>query len=152
MKAPTVLTLLLAALLWAAGAAQAGVQVTGAWARATLPGQKVAGVYLRLESDAGARLVGVRSTAAKTAEVHETTHTSGVMKMRRIESLALPAGEPVSLQPGGLHIMLLDIHQPLHAGQRVQLTLIVEQGGKHVEVPVQAEVKALLDAVEPTRH
>jgi len=143
-RAPRILTILLASLLWAAVSAHAAVQVTGAWARATMPGQKVAGVYLQLESDVKARLVGVRTAAAKSAEVHEMSHAGGVMRMRRLESLDLPAGEPIDLHPGGLHIMLLDIHQPLQVGQRVPLTLIVEAAGKRVEVPVEAEVRPLL--------
>jgi len=151
MRAVPILTTLLVGLLWTAGAAQAAVQVGGAWARATMPGQKVAGVYLQIESNVKARLVGVRTSAAKGAEVHEMSHSDGVMRMRKLESLELPAGRPVVLKPGGLHIMLLDIRQPLQPGQRVPLTLIVEAGGERVEVAVDAEVRPLLEE-EPTRH
>ena len=76
--------------------AWAGVEVFDAWARATMPGQKVAGVYMQLRSDVQARLVGVRSDAARTAEVHQMSHEGGVMRMRRLESLDLPAGKTVT--------------------------------------------------------
>src|SRR5574341_2407823 len=97
----------------AAPSVHAGVVVTGAWARATLPGQTVAGVYLQLRSDAPARLVGVRSAAAKTAELHHMSNEGGVMQMRHIESLDLPAGKTVVLEPNGYHIMLMNIGRPL---------------------------------------
>jgi periplasmic copper chaperone A len=133
----------LLAVLWlAAGAARAeGLEVTGAWARATLPGQKVAGVYMELRSDRAAKLVGVQSPAAGSAEVHEMRHQDGVMRMRNVEALELPAGQTVKLAPGGLHVMLFDIRQPLKPGDKVQLTLKVERGGKRAEVPVVAVVK-----------
>jgi hypothetical protein len=135
-----------AAALWlVAGAAHAGVEVSEAWARATMPGQKVAGVYMQLKADRPARLIGVRCSAAKTAEVHQMSHAGGVMKMRKVEALDLPANRAVKLEPGGFHVMLFDIGKPLKPGERVPLTLIVEQAGKRVEVPVNAEVRPLLD-------
>jgi hypothetical protein len=132
--------------LWlVAGAAHAAVEVSEAWARATMPGQKVAGVYMQLKADRPARLIGVRCSAAKTAEVHQMSHAGGVMKMRKVEALDLPANRAVKLEPGGFHVMLFDIGKPLKPGERVPLTLIVEQAGKRVEVPVNAEVRPLLD-------
>ena len=116
-----------------------------AWARATMPGQKVAGVYMQLKADRPARLIGVRCSAAKTAEVHQVSHAGGVMKMRKVEALDLPANRAVKLEPGVFHVMLFDIGKPLKPGERVPLTLIVEQAGKRVEVPVNAEVRPLLD-------
>jgi copper(I)-binding protein len=135
-----------AAALWlVAGAAHAAVEVSEAWARATMPGQKVAGVYMQLKADRPARLIGVRCSAAKTAEVHQMSHAGGVMKMRKVEALDLPANRAVKLEPGGFHVMLFDIGKPLKPGERVPLTLIVEQAGKRAEVPVNAEVRPLLD-------
>lgn len=131
-------------LLWmvAGPASAAGVEVTGAWARATLPGQKVAGVYMEIRSERAAKLVGVTSAAAGAAEVHEMRHQDGVMRMRRIDALDLPAGEVVQLAPGGYHVMLFDLAQPLVQGRQVQLTLEVETAGKRETVPVTAVVKA----------
>lgn len=128
------------AVVWSASAA-AQVSVKDAWVRA-VPGQKVAGAYLTVTSAAGGRLVGVETPAAKVAEIHEMRHENGVMRMRRREALDLPAGEPVKLAPGGLHIMFMSIEQPLVAGQEVALTLVVEEGGKRQTVEVRAPVRA----------
>ena len=118
---------LAATILAHAAAARGGVEVSGAWARATLPGQKVAGVYMQVKSDAQARLVGVNSPAAKSAEVHEMRNEGGVMRMRRLDSVDLPAGRVVKLEPGGYHVMLFDIRRPLKVGEQVKLTLLIRQ-------------------------
>jgi copper(I)-binding protein len=133
---------LLAVLMLAAAAARAaGVEVTGAWARATMPGQKVAGVYMEIRSDRAARLVGVESAAAGSAEVHEMRNDGGVMRMRHVEALDLPAGRTVKLAPGGFHVMLFELGQPLKPGDKVRLTLKVDRGGKREDVQVVAVVK-----------
>ena len=137
----------IAAALWcasvaASGLARAQVEVTDAWVRATVPGQKVAAAYMGLRAAAPARLVGVETKAARSGEIHSMSHESGVMKMRRLDSLELPAGQTVSLEPGGNHIMLFDPLKPFTEGQRVPLKLIVEQGGKRVEISVDAPVRS----------
>ena len=123
--------------------ADASTEVKDAWTRATVPGQKVAGVYLEIRSRSGARLVGVRSPAAKTAEIHSMSNDGGVMKMRRLDGLDLPAGQSVRLESGGNHIMLFDIKHPLEPGARVPLTLILEEKGKKKSIQVEAEVRAV---------
>lgn len=118
---------LLAGLVLAIPAlADSAIRVTNAWARATLPGQKVAGAYLEITSPMDGRLTGVSSPAAGSAEVHSMKMDNGVMKMRPVESLDLPAGKMVKLEPGGLHVMLFDLKKPLRAGQKVPLVLAVE--------------------------
>jgi hypothetical protein len=132
----------LCCLLAAAGAARAQVEVSDAWVRATVPGQKVAAAYMTLRSTAAARLVGVETKAARSAEIHSMSHEGGVMKMRRLDALELPAGQAVVLEPGGYHIMLFDPVKPLTEGQRVSLKLVVEQGGKRAELAVDAPVRS----------
>ena len=133
--------------VWIASAAYAAavVDVKDAWVRATVPGQKVAGAYLEIQSRSAARLVGARSPVAKSAEIHSMSNDGGVMKMRHLDALDLPAGQTVRLEPNGNHIMLFDIKQPLEAGARVPLTLIIEQKGKRNSVEVQAQVRAVTD-------
>jgi periplasmic copper chaperone A len=126
-----------------AARAQASISVENAWARATVPGQKVAAVYLDIRSDEPARLIAVKSPAASSAEIHSMSNDSGVMRMRRLQRLDLPAGQTVRLAPNGNHIMLLDIKQPLQPGARVPLVLIVEQKGKRKWIQLQAEVRPL---------
>jgi len=131
----------IASLIACAARVQAAVLVENAWVRATVPGQKVAAVYLDIHSDARATLIGVRSPAASTAEVHSTSNDGGVAKMRQVQRLDLPAGQTVRLAPNGNHIMLMDIKQPLQAGARVPVVLIIEQKGKKKWIQVQAEVR-----------
>jgi periplasmic copper chaperone A len=130
-------------MLPAAAAAQefkaGGITVVAPWARATPGGAKVGGAYLELKAAAGAgdRLVSASSTAAGTVEIHEHANEGGVMKMRRIDGLAVPAGGSVVLKPGGYHLMLMDLKQPLKQGDKLQLTLTFEKAGAlSVEGPV----------------
>ncbi|MEO8629550.1 MAG: copper chaperone PCu(A)C [Betaproteobacteria bacterium] len=124
-------------------AADATIQVTEAWVRATVPGQAVAGVYLKLRSDQAARLVGVDSPLAKKAEIHSMSNAGGVMRMRQLKAVDLPAGETKTFEPNGNHIMLFDITQQLKPGDKVPLTLTIEKKGKKVKVSVQADVRSL---------
>jgi copper(I)-binding protein len=104
---------------------QAGaIRAEQAWARATAPQQKVGGAYVTLISPADDRLVGVSSPIAGRAEVHEMRMDGNVMRMREVtDGLALPAGKVVALAPGGYHIMLMDLKQPLVAGQVILMQL-----------------------------
>ena len=101
---------LLSAPAWAQTAA---VKVEGAWARASVQGQKATGAFMRLTAKDGARLVRAESPAAGLAEVHEMKMEGDIMKMRAVPTLDLPAGKTVELKPGGYHIMLLDLKAPL---------------------------------------
>jgi len=97
------LTMLLPAI---SSAESPSVQVSKAWARATVPGQKVGGVYLEIRSSRDAKIIAVKSPVAASAEIHSMSNDGGVMRMRQLESLPLPAGETVELKSGGNHIML----------------------------------------------
>jgi len=130
---------------WSDGARAAecspSVRIETPWARATPPGAKVGAVYLQISGACGAdALLGAESAAAGKVEIHNMFRVDGKMQMRAIPQLAVPANERVTLQPGGLHIMLLDITQPLKEGERVELTLLFEKAGR---VPVVANVAAL---------
>ena len=99
------------------------VKVEGAWARATVQGQKGTGAFMNLTAKEGTRLVGVSSPAAGVAEVHEMKMENDIMKMRTVSSLDLPAGQTVQLKPGGYHVMLLDLKAPLAKDSTVPMTL-----------------------------
>ena len=116
------------------------VSVGNAWLRATAPGQKTAGAYMELTGSAGAALIAVETPAAGRAELHSMSMEAGVMRMRSVGKIDLPA----KLAPGGLHVMLLDLRRPLKEGDRVPLTLTVrDAGGRQTTVRVEAEVKAM---------
>lgn len=102
----------------------APVGVEGAWARATVQGQKSTGAFMKLTAREGLSLVGASSPAAGVAEVHEMKMEGDVMKMRAVPALALPAGQAVELKPGGYHLMLMDLRLPLQPGQPIPLTLV----------------------------
>jgi copper(I)-binding protein len=132
------LVLLVAILIAPAHAAEPSLAVRDAWVRAT-PG--AAAAYLTLENRSGRsdRLVSVGSPVARRVELHESRVENGIMRMRRIEGIAVPAGGSVRLEPGGLHVMLMGLHEPLAEGQGVPLTLSFESGAT---LAVDAEVRA----------
>jgi copper(I)-binding protein len=131
--------------LLSAAAAHAQTQVSDAWARATVPGQKASGLFARITSAAGGTLVAVRSPVAGVVEIHEMAMDGTVMRMRALPAgLALPAGQTVELKPGGFHVMLMDLKQPLQPGQPVPVTLVIQgQDGRQETLEVQAPVRAL---------
>ena len=106
-----------------AAAAAQPVQVSNAWIRPTVPGQQATGAYMSLTAPKALTLVGISTPAAGIAEVHEMKMDGDVMKMREIPALALPAGKTVNLKPGGLHVMLMDLKQPVAKDTRVPMTL-----------------------------
>ena len=125
-------------------AATAQVAVSDAWVRGTVAGQKITGAFMQLKSPADAALVAATSPVAKIVEIHEMKVDGGVMKMRAMDKLALPAGVTVELKPGGYHMMLVDLTQPLKVGDMVPLTLtIADKAGKKQTIEVKALVKAL---------
>lgn len=133
--------------------AQAAVTVEEPWARATVPGQKVAAAYMKLRATEDLQLVAVRTSVTPQAEIHEMSMQGGVMKMRQISALALPAQKTVELKPGGYHLMLVNLTQPLTAGERVPLTLVFENRSRQrEEISVQAEVRAIATSPAPHKH
>lgn len=120
------------------------VIVKNAWARATAPGQATAGVYLEIVSNADAALVAAASPLAKSAEIHAMRTEGGVMKMRPVPKIELPAQKTVKLAPGVLHVMLVGIKQPLREKEKVPLELTIEgSGGSKSTVRVEAEVRPI---------
>lgn len=125
-------------------AADTGVSVRNAWSRATVPGQSSAGVWFSITSKQEAKLLAVSSSRANNAQLHTMSRENGMMKMRAIDSIALPAGKVVELASGGNHVMLIDLKQPLKVGDHVPLSLSVQFADKRKEtVEILAEVRAL---------
>lgn len=123
-------------------AVAANVTVSNAWARATMPGQPVSAAYMQIKSDTNAKLIGVSSSAVPQVEVHEMKMDGDVMQMREVKAIDLPKGKTVALEPGGFHIMLMNLKQPIAVGEVIPLTLVVESGGKKQKVEVKAEARA----------
>lgn len=131
-------------VLSSASALAADLDVKTPWVRGTVAGQKATGAFMELSSPAGTTIVGASSPVAGVTEIHEMKMDAGVMKMRAIPRLDVPAGKTVSLAPGGYHVMLMDLKQQLKKGDIVALTLQVEgKDGKVAPVEVKAEVREL---------
>ena len=134
----------MAAGLLVSAAAFAQVTVQDAWVRGTVPGQTSSGAFMTLQSADGAKVVGVSTPVAGTAEIHEMKMDGNVMRMKALPSLDLPKGQAVQLKPGGYHVMLMDLKQPLVKDTVVPIMLKVELADKRVvEQKVEAKVRDL---------
>lgn len=117
-----------------------GVAVEKAWARATPGKAKNGGAYLMIANTgaAGDRLVAAAADVAERVEIHTHLNDNGVMRMRKVEGVDVPAGGTVMLKPGGYHIMFLGLNKPLVKGGSFPLTLTFEKAGKQtVQVQIQ---------------
>ncbi len=116
------------------------VTVTDAWARATVPGQKASGAFMKITANENTRLVGVSSPVAGVAEIHEMKMDKDVMHMAALPGgLDLPAGKTVELKPGGFHVMLMDLKAQLSKDSTVPMTLTL-QDDKGVQSTVALKV------------
>ncbi|MBX9460287.1 MAG: copper chaperone PCu(A)C [Brevundimonas sp.] len=126
--------------------AAAAVQVSEAVCRPTPKGRQTTGCYLSLTAPADDRLVAVSSPVAGRVEVHESKMENNMMMMYELrDGLPLPAGQTVGLKPGGVHIMLLSVTEPLEAGDSVPLTLTFASAAP-VEITASVGQPALTDA------
>ncbi|MFG0324632.1 copper chaperone PCu(A)C [Pseudomonas sp. zjy_15] len=124
--------------------ALAQTTVSDAWVRASVPHQQSTGAFMVLTASSDSKLVGVSSPVAKTVQVHEMTMNGDVMGMREVKAVELPAGKAVTLDPNGLHVMLMGLHNQVKEGEKVPLTLTIEDAkGAKETLEVQAQVRAL---------
>lgn len=123
------------------GVPAGALTVADAWVRA-IPGAAVAAAYMTLHNGGKqpVRVIGVRSALAGHAMIHETRLENGVSTMRPHEPLVIAPGASVTLEPGGLHLMLHDLAHPLAVDEQVPLELLLDGGGR---VAVSARVRPL---------
>jgi copper(I)-binding protein len=122
----------------------AQTQVNDAWVRATVAGQHSTGAFMTVQADGDSKLLSVQSPVANTVQIHQSSMKDDVMSMSQVESVALPAGQPVSFDPHGYHIMLMDLTAQVKEGDKVPLTLTVENAkGEKETIKVDAEARAL---------
>ena len=115
------------------------IVVRDAWIREPPPRSPAAG-YLVIENRGGdpVELVAVATEAAAQAEIHVMEYKDDRMTMRRVAKLEIPAGEEVALKPGGAHLMLMELRQPLRDGDEVELVLRFSDGTeRRVQMPVE---------------
>ena len=135
-----------AILLGSAAASQAQVTIKNPWVRSTVPGQSATGAFMQLTARQDTNLIAVRSPVAGIVEVHEMLVDKGIMKMRSVDKLLLPAGKTVELRSGGYHVMMMDLKRQIKTGDEVPLTIEFESSqGQRVTV----DVKAVARLVKP---
>ncbi|OOZ42380.1 hypothetical protein BOW53_00505 [Solemya pervernicosa gill symbiont] len=130
------------------------IMVKDAYVRAVPPGQPNSAAFMVLHNHGGAdhKVIDAKSTAARTVELHTHTQKDGMMMMRRIESIEVKSKGMTTLKPGGLHVMLIGLTQPLKVGNTVSVTLVFDDGSKKsIDAPVQ-EVMMKMDHKPGMHH
>ena len=117
------LSVTLASLVLATSALAQEATVAESWARATVPGQKATGAFMKITAKQPSKLVAASTPVAGITEIHEMKMDKDVMRMSAVAALDLPAGKAVELKPGGYHVMLMDLKAPLAKDSSVTLTL-----------------------------
>lgn len=122
----------LTAPAWAQSYKVGNLEIEQPWTRATAPTAPTAGGYLKIvnKGTTADRLVSARSAASAKVEVHEMKMDGNVMRMRELEKgLEIPAGGTVMLQPGGYHVMFMQLKEPFKEGTKIPVTLVFEKAG-----------------------
>jgi len=133
-------TLLVAQSVPGSDARTGSLTIVKPWARATPPGATVGAVYLEIVNSGAVSdtLQSVETTVARRAELHSMSTEGGVMRMRQLPAVTIPAHGQVRFNPEGKHVMLIDLLKPLQQGGRVVLTLVFARAGRlSVEAPIR---------------
>ena len=132
--------------------AEAQIEITDSWVRETPPGTSITALYMNIENT-GAEddaLISVSSNISKNAEIHNTSvDENGVAKMEMLQSVSVPARKSVRFEPGGMHIMLIGLEEPLKSGDKVEIELVFERAGK---LNMEAEVVGIGDKAQEHHH
>lgn len=112
-------------------AAEANLQLSSAWVRPTLGAGRTTAAYVTITNSGMAvdRLIAAEIPQARSVEIHTAGMEDGIMRMRRVQGLDIAPGETIHLAPGGIHIMIIGLDQPISAEDEVPLTLIFEEAG-----------------------
>ncbi len=131
-----VATLFLVAATWGITAAaqktvaEPSLKVFDVWAKTTVPGGSVSAAYMHIKSAKPLKLIKAESPLTNTVELHDMKMKDGVMEMKAIDAVVIPANKLVDLKPGGMHIMLIKINKPIKKDDEVPLTLTFENDAK----------------------
>jgi len=108
--------------------------VSGVWSRAMPPSAPTGAVYFTLNNPGQQqdRLIGAQTPRAGKTELHTHVHEGDIMRMEQIDSVEIPAGGQAEFKPGGNHVMMFELKEPLVAGDTFPLTLILEHAGEVV--------------------
>jgi len=137
-----------------ATAADSGLVVSDPYVRLMPPGSANTAAFMSISNRSGSdrRLLQAATPVARTVELHTHLDDHGVMRMRQVAAIDIPAGGRAELRSGGHHVMLIGLRQPLQEGERVPLTLRFDDGStQKLEVPVRRPQPAL-EAEPPAAH
>ena len=134
-----------------ADTAAESVQVDDPYVRAVPPGLTNSASYMSLinTSDQTYALVSVETSAARIAELHEHVHEDGMMMMREVAAIEIPAQGRAVLQPGGLHVMLIGLNRDLKPGESLPIVLQFKDGSRK---EVQAPVRKIMTKMQKPMH
>ena len=104
--------------------------VSNVWVKTTVPGGSVSAAYMHIKSATALKLVKAESSFAGIVEIHDMKMNGGVMQMKALDSLDIPVGKTVELKPGGTHVMLMKVKEPIRKDDKVPLTLTFEGANK----------------------
>ncbi len=140
-KTKLILTFLGCAILSLNLQSQSALSVESGHVSALIPGQEVSAGYLHLHNngDEDVLLVDFSSPAATMVQLHETAMKNGMMSMNRLDSVVVPAGGDLLMQPGGLHLMIMGVDKTAFAGDSIELDLHFSDGTVvGTELPIQS--------------
>ena len=122
-----------------AGALATMIRVQDGYVRLSAPGLQIAAGYLTIRNASAHpdELLGVMSSRARSIQIHSTSMQGGVMRMREVEGVTIPAGGSVALSPGGLHLMMLGLDSALKPGESVPLELRFRSGTLRINLPLR---------------
>ena len=106
------------------------VTISNVWAKTTVPGGAVSAAYMQIKSAKPVKLVKVETAIANIVEIHDMKMNDGVMEMKALDAVDIPANKVVELKPGGMHVMLIKVKQPINKGDKIPLTLTFEGADK----------------------
>lgn len=123
--------------------------ISHAWVKTTVPGSRVSAAYMSIKSTKPLKLVKAETTVAGIAEIHNMTMKDGVMEMKAMDVVDIPANRLVEFTPGGLHVMLMNVAKPIKPGDKVPLVLTFEGADKK---PVVVKLDATAQDKAATAH
>jgi copper(I)-binding protein len=131
MRRSRVLAMLFAGMLASLPAFAGELAIMNAWSRSTPPGVTVGVTYFTLKNDTGKsdRLLKITTPVAAKVQVHRTEIQDGMARMREVAVLHVDAGQSLEFKPGGMHLMLMGLKQPLVEGEAFELDLLFEVAG-----------------------
>jgi len=130
------IAIVFAAVAQSVALAAAPIEFDRVWARATAPGASVGAVYGTVIAAQDDAIVSATTSAAERVEIHATSNVDGVMKMRPVTTVELPAGKRIDFAPGGLHVMLIGLREPLQADQPLTITFVLRNAAP-ITIPVR---------------